>query len=93
MWQPSVIGGKIVGYISSGVTNNGFKIISQLTCLQPNRSPILDSAVSTKQSNFDNRDLSGTLENTNYLKANPKAVTAFFRTLKELNDIDNGNNG
>jgi hypothetical protein len=47
---------------------NGAKIISQLTGLPPNRSPIFDSAVSTKQSNFDNRDLSGTLDNTNYLE-------------------------
>jgi len=72
---------------------NGSKIINQLTGLPPSRSPILDSVVSTKdysQTNFSN---SGTLDNTNYLKANPKAVTAFFRTLKELNDIDNGNNG
>jgi hypothetical protein len=48
---------------------NGAKIISQLTGLPPNRSSILDSAVSTKQSNFDNRDLSGTLD------SNPKAFT------------------
>ena len=48
---------------------NGSKIINQLTGLPPNRSSILDSAVSTKQSNFDNRDLSGILD------SNPKAFT------------------
>ena len=65
---------------------DGHKIISQLTGLPPQTRPTKDYS----QTNFSN---SGTLDNTNYLKANPKAVTAFFRTLKELNDIDNGNNG
>jgi len=66
---------------------DGHKIISQLNGLPPQTTrPAKDYS----QTNFSN---SGTLDNTNYLKANPKAVTAFFRTLKELNDIDNGNNG
>jgi RecJ-like exonuclease len=41
---------------------NGAKIISQLTGLPPNKGMYVDSATSTLQSNFDNRDLSGTLD-------------------------------
>lgn len=48
---------------------NGAKIISQLTGLPPNKGMYVGSATSTLQSNFDNRDLSGTLD------SNPKAFT------------------
>jgi hypothetical protein len=47
----------------------------------------VNSAVDSLKNNFDNRELSGSL---NFRNANPNAILAFFRTLKQLNDIDNG---